>query len=251
MLSWSELYRLRFYHSVFEIVIGIFSYIINFLLIYMAMYKSSRYMRAYRVIIVMNSCVDLFYNTISICIQVVSLFCLIPLIKCFKFKVVDMKDGGLFFMSGYFLENLPQPYACYLHNFWMFGLLLSVLNIPGWRFFFKKLILILIFLVQFIFRYCILCKNRVLTGKELFIMLAIPAFFVALHCCYGVKAYLPSAEQTKELLPVLQKDPLWQKDTPVFSYGSVVSQLIKLFVLNKLFRKHSQFKWIFVELKVL
>jgi hypothetical protein len=78
MLAWSELYKLRFYHSIFEMTVGVFSYAVNFLLIYMALYKSNRYMRAYRVIIVMNCCVDLFYNTISICIQV----------------VVDMKDGG-------------------------------------------------------------------------------------------------------------------------------------------------------------
>jgi hypothetical protein len=77
MLSWTDMHDLRFYHSIFEIVTGILSYIVNFLLIYMAMYKSGRYMRAYRKIIVMNSCVDLFYNTISICIQVVGFLTLI------------------------------------------------------------------------------------------------------------------------------------------------------------------------------
>lgn len=67
-----EIHYLRLYHSLFEIMVGILSYAINFMLIYMAMYKSSRYMRAYRVIIVMNSCIDLLYNTINIFIQVVS-----------------------------------------------------------------------------------------------------------------------------------------------------------------------------------
>ncbi|KAI6230830.1 hypothetical protein M3Y99_01028000 [Aphelenchoides fujianensis] len=41
-----------------------------------------------------------------------------------------MKEGGLYFMSGYFLEWVPQPYAAYLANAWMFGLLLSVASVP-------------------------------------------------------------------------------------------------------------------------
>lgn len=47
------------------------------------------------------------------------------------FKVVEMKSGGMFFMLGYYLEKVPQPYACQLQMFWLWGLLLSVLNIPG------------------------------------------------------------------------------------------------------------------------
>jgi hypothetical protein len=30
-------------------------------------------------------------------------------------------------------------------------------------------------------------------------------------------------EQRQQLLPSLQRDPLWEKDTPVFSHGYVVS----------------------------
>lgn len=100
-----------------------------------------------------------------------------------------------------------------MHNFWMFGLLIAVLNVP----------------VQFIFRYCILCKNRVLTAKELCAILAGPAILVALHCCYGVKAYMVDEKHRQQAIGSLQKDPLWGDDVPVFSHGYVVS---KKFVYN-------------------
>ncbi|KAI6212903.1 7TM GPCR, serpentine receptor class j (Srj) family-containing protein [Aphelenchoides besseyi] len=192
-----DLRFLRFYHSIFEFVIGIISYILNGTLIYMALYKSTKYMKSYSAIIILNSSVDIIFNTINIVVQV----------------VVDMKDGGLYFFSGYFVENIPQPYASYMHNLWMFGLLLSVVNVP----------------VQFLFRYLILVKNKTLNGLELLGVMLVPAVLIAIHCYYGATvAYSITDEERNELLPSLQNDPLWFHDVPVFSHGFVKNRPVQI-----------------------
>ncbi|KAI6185513.1 Serpentine receptor class delta-18 [Aphelenchoides besseyi] len=192
-----DLRFLRFYHSVFEFVIGTLAYILNVLLIYMALYKSTKYMKSYSALIILNSSVDIIFNTINIVVQV----------------VVDMKEGALVFVNGYFLENIPQPYASMLHNLWMFGLLLSVVNVP----------------VQFLFRYLILVKNRTLNGLELLGVISVPTVFIAIHCYYGATvAYLTSDEERIKMLPSLQNDPLWFNDVPIFSFGFVRNRAVQI-----------------------
>lgn len=203
-LTWPGLYKLRYYHAIFEFMVGSLSFIINFLLIYLALYKSTIYMKIYKKMLILNCCVDLIYNSIFMVTQV----------------SVDMKNGGMFFMNGYFLEQVPQPYAIQLQMFWLWGLFLSVANIPG------QLCLQFVLstvLVQFLFRYCILCRNRVLTTKELLIIMGILSIIIGVHCWYGTIAWYVTDERRKELLPILTKDPLWNKDPPVFSQGYVTN----------------------------
>lgn len=71
-LDWPGMYKIRYYHAVYEFICGGISFILNFLVIYLALYKSNKYMKTYKVIIVMNSAVDLIYNSINVGTQVVS-----------------------------------------------------------------------------------------------------------------------------------------------------------------------------------
>jgi hypothetical protein len=45
---------------------GLCSYMLNFLVIYLAIYKSTKAMREYNIIILLNAVVDLIFNTTNI-----------------------------------------------------------------------------------------------------------------------------------------------------------------------------------------
>ncbi|KAI6202634.1 hypothetical protein M3Y99_01867800 [Aphelenchoides fujianensis] len=115
--------QLRHFHVFYEAFMGLFSYLLNALVIYLALYKSTRALREYRVIIIWSACVDLIFNTANL---------------------ADLTFGKLYFTNAGPLERIPQPFSLAACVFWMFGLYLTVLNVAA----------------VFAYRYNVLVRNK-------------------------------------------------------------------------------------------
>lgn len=116
----------RYYHPYYEYAVGVVAFIVNVLLLYLAVYKSSSHMKKYSVIIIQSCLVDIVFNFMNVIF--------VP--------VVDMKDGNLFYFLGGPLENISNKAVCICWMIYLAGMYGTVTNVAS----------------QFVYRYSLLCR---------------------------------------------------------------------------------------------
>jgi hypothetical protein len=69
----SKIYaQLRQFHIYYELVVGLLSYVLLILVIYLAIYKTNRTMKEYSLIILLSSVMELIYTTVTLVAMPVS-----------------------------------------------------------------------------------------------------------------------------------------------------------------------------------
>jgi hypothetical protein len=66
------LINIREWHLAYELVVGSLAFMSNFLLIYLAVYKSGRHLKKYSLILIQACCVDIIFNVLNMVLMPVS-----------------------------------------------------------------------------------------------------------------------------------------------------------------------------------
>ncbi|CAD5233451.1 unnamed protein product [Bursaphelenchus xylophilus] len=167
--------------------IGMLSYILNILVIYLALTQFTKSTAEYKTIILLNCVVDLIFNTVNVLTR----------------TVADVQDGNLFLLSTGPLGEIPQPYAAMITFFWVWSLLLTVVTVP----------------MQFLYRYSMLCLKNPLSLKHYVLIYGGFILATALHCAAGVFVFETDPKLLKEYEPLLRKNPMFKEHLPVFTLG--------------------------------
>ncbi|KAI6190574.1 hypothetical protein M3Y97_00133300 [Aphelenchoides bicaudatus] len=200
MRATMALINIRHWHFTYEIVVGSLAFLSNFLLIYLAIYKTGKHMQKYSLVLIQNCLVDIVFNMLNMIF--------VP--------VVEMKDGNLFYMLGGPLEHLEKPYTCLFWMLFLEGLLICIINVP----------------LQFVYRYLMVVKNIQLSVWKYLGLFFVGFIIVTVHCTLGFFVFYPTDQVIETHKHYLTEDPIWMVDTPDFIVGDKHDIISLLHFLN-------------------
>ncbi|KAI6238579.1 Seven TM Receptor [Aphelenchoides fujianensis] len=163
-------------HFYYELVMAVISYALNFLLLWLVIKKSPKSMKSYRTIILLSCAVDLVFITLN-------LICM---------GLVDMHDGRMFMFSGGVFEDFDHPVPVIMIGIWLFGVNLTVVNIP----------------MEFLFRYSVFCRATPLKRWQFAALYGAFIVWITLHSI-GFAVCFITGERSKEFASILQKNPIY------------------------------------------
>ncbi|CAD5233523.1 unnamed protein product [Bursaphelenchus xylophilus] len=187
----------------YDLFLGILSYCLNILVIYLARTQANKSMAEYTAIILLNSVVDIIFNTTNLITR----------------QFVDMQDGNLFMLNTGPIGQIPQPYSSMITFSWLFSLLLTVVTVP----------------IQFLYRYSQLCLRNPLQFWHYVLIFGGFILAIALHCAAGVLVFETNPAVLREYEHLLRRNPLFHDNVPVFTLGVKDSPKAALHMLDCIF----------------
>ena len=163
--------------------------LLNGLLLYLIIFKTSTTLDVYKRIFLQNCLLDIFYNVIN------------GFIHC----QAEFKAGNFYVILNGPLNNLPMPWGGYCIGLWVFSLFFCVTGLP----------------IQFLFRYFLLIKEHLFTKREYFSLLFFSCLS-ALICpiCWVHISWVSSEDIYKKTM-LLNQDPYYYSGVTVFLSAEV------------------------------
>lgn len=119
---------------------------------------------------------------------------------------MDVRFGLMYFVNTGLFENVPNPYAIILISLWLSGVYVTIINV----------------LMQFLYRYNIMCMKRKLSNYE---FLAIYCVAIIYSFTHGFAAMVCFDQMNDDYTKVLQTHPMYHFNTLSYTAGDTVSFL--------------------------
>uniref|UniRef100_A0A1I7RWQ3 G_PROTEIN_RECEP_F1_2 domain-containing protein n=1 Tax=Bursaphelenchus xylophilus TaxID=6326 RepID=A0A1I7RWQ3_BURXY len=184
----------------YEYSVGITSYILNILVIYLARTQMHKRTAEYKIIIYLNCGVDLIFITVSMVTR----------------SVCDVQDGIFFILSTGPLGEIPQPYAAMISVVWSGAFMLTVVTVP----------------IQFLYRYSQLCLKNQITTRQYVLIYGGFISALVVHLVVGFHIYVTDPTALKEYEHLLRRNPMFREHVPVFTAAITISLVTQLHMLN-------------------
>jgi hypothetical protein len=117
--------------------------------------------------------------------------------------MADSKEGHLYLMFDGYFGRIRQPYNCALWMFFLGIMLSTVVVLP----------------LQYIYRYCLICRKMTITTKQFVGMFLAAITVIVGHCVAGqmVFAYNERPEIQERFGLLLMEDRVYVMEVPVFT----------------------------------
>ncbi|KAI6196174.1 hypothetical protein M3Y94_01077800 [Aphelenchoides besseyi] len=185
-------------HVYYEIVMAIISYVLNFLVLWLAITKSTKTMSSYRIIILLSCVVDLIFITVNL----------------IAMGIVDMHNGHLFMFSGGFFVDFDHPMPLLMNIIWLWGVNITIVNIP----------------MIFLHRHSVFCRSVPLSSLQFFGIYGLFIVWITLHSI-GFVFCFDYGEKSKALAPLLHTNQIYA-DVKYYIVGNSESVLGILHMMN-------------------
>ncbi|KAE9556403.1 hypothetical protein FO519_000443 [Halicephalobus sp. NKZ332] len=152
-------------HQLSDLIAGSVSIVLNSILIYLIIMRTTRELRIYSRILIQNAVIDLVFTIITMITQ----------------AQIDFDKGVILMMMAGPFRHSPNPVAFHLINVWIIGLFSCVMFLP----------------IPFIYRYFAVCKNYVLSRIQYLLLLFLAFMISFLYTCLHAWAFWPSGNESK------------------------------------------------------
>uniref|UniRef100_A0A1I7RWQ4 Uncharacterized protein n=1 Tax=Bursaphelenchus xylophilus TaxID=6326 RepID=A0A1I7RWQ4_BURXY len=186
----------------YDYTVGITSYILNCLVIYLAKTQMNKGTAEYKTILYLNCGVDLIFNTFSTITR----------------TICDVQDGIFFILSTGPVGKVPQPYAAIISFIWSWALFLTVVTVP----------------IQFLYRYSQLCLKNQITTRTYVLIYGGFMLAVVVHLVVGFHVYVTDPAALKEYEPLMRRNPMFREHMPVFTVAITTSLITQLHMLHSM-----------------
>ncbi|KAI6170235.1 hypothetical protein M3Y98_01218600 [Aphelenchoides besseyi] len=185
-------------HVYYEIVMAFISYVLNFLVLWLAITKSTKTMSSYRIIILLSCVVDLIFITVNL----------------IAMGIVDMRNGYLFMFPGGFFVEFDHPTPLLMNILWLWGVNITIVNIP----------------MIFLHRHSVFCRSVPLSSLQFFGIYGLFIVWITLHSI-GFCFCFDYGEKSKALAPLLHTNRIYA-DVKYYIVGNSESVLGIMHMMN-------------------
>uniref|UniRef100_A0A1I7SKR7 G_PROTEIN_RECEP_F1_2 domain-containing protein n=1 Tax=Bursaphelenchus xylophilus TaxID=6326 RepID=A0A1I7SKR7_BURXY len=177
---------IRHYHFYYELLLASISFLLNGIVVYLALTMANRTIRNYCRILLMSVAGDLIYT----CLNLLTMM------------IVEIRAGMMYFITtGPFIHS-TYPYNMLMCALWLSGMYVTIMTI----------------MVQFVYRYYALCR----TALSITQFVSLYCLGLTWCLCQGFAAFLCFEAETPENREILQGHPLYSFNTPTFVTGDTV-----------------------------
>ncbi|KAI1694053.1 serpentine type 7TM GPCR chemoreceptor str domain-containing protein [Ditylenchus destructor] len=174
---------LRQFHDAFQFVVGLLSCVSGSIVVYLLLYRSKAQFRVYSRILLISCVVDLVFGATRM-----------------TFAQTVVIRGRIYMMLGGFLDHLPLTWLTILVLLTLYLLFLHVLVMP----------------LQFLFRYLIVCRNRMLKNYQIYATVLVLCLVMLLECTLFGIAFVENNAHLKDKYNDLVNDPIFSDDVPTY-----------------------------------
>jgi len=189
MSTESHPFNLKKLIQIFDDIVSVFGFGLNFILLYLIIYKTSIRLRDYRPILLQNCLIDVFFATVN------------TLTK----TLIDQKNGNFYmFMIGP-LDSVPIPYNNLPICLWVFSLFYCLTGIP----------------VQFVYRYILIVKGTKVTFIHYCLLLASALVGALIYASWTVYTFWHDETRWQKAKILLEADSNYNDSIPKFVVASI------------------------------
>ncbi|KAH7717101.1 Protein Y9C9A.5 [Aphelenchoides avenae] len=190
---------LRTLSPVNSLFTGSVSMIANLILLLLIYGRTSKELRVYSRILIQNCVVDMCYTATVLLTE----------------AQIEFSNGATLMMMAGVFRHTPHPYNYNLINLYIVGLFSCVLFLP----------------IQFVFRYYIVCHNKVLSTRKYALMCCTSLFVAVAYTCLHAWTFMPRGNL--QAYAYIVDTPFWIDDTgkpPVFIAADIKDLRIVILV---------------------